>query len=253
MPETLFHRDFSAGWCPSDDQVDGRANALLQMDNLELDRNGALQLIHGTNIVYSGYPTLAHTMFSRFINGARYDYAALDDGSVYRNTTPIIASGGDGFNAAFGTAFNYILVCSGAKRFKDDGSSLTQLGVNPPTAAPTLSQNLLNAPWAVVDQAIMYANIGLSPGLVLVAGSASNAGGTNYLNLTVNSHPAGPAPAGAIIQSFGNAVSDLTHMGSGLLGTYGTSTDDDYITINGYTANPYGMSMQFSVLLSAGD
>jgi len=253
MPETLFHRDFSAGWIPSDDQVDGRANGLLQMDNLELDRNGALQLIHGTNVVYSGYPTLAHTMFSRFINGTRYDYAALDDGSVYRNSTPVIASGGDGFNAAFGTAFNYILICSGAKRFKDDGTTLTQLGVNPPTVAPTATQPTLNAPYALVSPALIYGNVGLNPGLVVVAGSASNAGGTNYLHLQTNAAP-GPGivnPNTSIVQAVNYPVSDLTHM-SGVSGS-GTSTDDDFITLNGYMDNPFGMYVQFDVLLSPGD
>ena len=42
MSEQILINNFSAGWCPSDDAVNGRPNALLQMDNLEIDRNGAL-------------------------------------------------------------------------------------------------------------------------------------------------------------------------------------------------------------------
>lgn len=250
MPETLFNRDFSAGWCPSDDEVSGRPNALLQMDNLELDRNGALTLTHGTNIVWSGYPTLAHTMYSRFMCGTRYDYAALDNGSVYKNNTVLIASGGDGYNAAFGTAFDFVLVCSGAKRYKDGCSSFDQLGINPPTVAPTVSLNALNAPWAVVNQALNYTLV--PSALAVLFGSASNAGGANSLNIQTSGTGSGITNPGMVaVQSIISTPTDLTKMCYS--GVCGTSTDDDFIAFNGYTPNPFGMALQFDVLLAAGD
>lgn len=137
MSETLFIKDFSAGWCPSDDPINGRPNACISMKNLEINKNGALTLVGGTSSVQSGYSGNAHTLYSRYINGTRYDYAACSDGSVYRNNTSI-ASGGDATNAAFGTAFNFTLISSGNQRYKDNGSSLVNLGVAPPTIAPTI-------------------------------------------------------------------------------------------------------------------
>jgi hypothetical protein len=235
MPETLFHNDFSAGWCPSDDQFTGRQNCLLQMDNMELDRNGALTLANGLTTVWSAFPADCHTMFSRFIGATRYDYAALKDGSVWRNGASLV-TGGDNLNAAFGTAFNYVLICSGTKRIKDAGGTQQNLGVNPPTVAPTMTQNLLNAPWAIVGN--------LQVSTVVVHGSASVISG-NYLQCTTDS-------TGLFaIQSYPGSSSDCTLL-SGPGGS-GFSTDDDYIPINGYIANPFGVSLEFDVLLRPGD
>jgi hypothetical protein len=249
MPETLFVKDFSAGWCPSDDAVNGRPNALLKMDNLELDVNGALTLCGGTSVKYSGYPSDAHTLFSRYLNNVRYDYSAHVDGSIYRNGVSL-ASGGDASNAAFGTAFNFTLMASGSKRYKDDATTLRNLGIVPPAAGPTMTQSALNAPWAVVSPQLVYASIGANPGFVQVAGTSSNAGGSNYLNLQTGA-TGGSNPGLVVIQSYGNASSDCTVIGS-VAGT-GISTDEDFVTLNGFTPNPFGMALQFDVLLVAPD
>ena len=61
MPQTLLLNDFSMGWCPSDDPINGRKNGLLRMDSLELDQNGALRLSGGSSLLFT-YAQAAHTI-----------------------------------------------------------------------------------------------------------------------------------------------------------------------------------------------
>src|ERR1700747_1389527 len=103
--------NFSAGWIPGDDPINGRKNGLLKMDNLELDSNGALSLCGGTKVKWTGYTAPAHTLASKWVNGAIHDYALLSDGTIMRDLLPI-AFGGDTKNGAIGTAFNYVLIAS---------------------------------------------------------------------------------------------------------------------------------------------
>ena len=235
MPETLHNNDFSAGWCPSDDQVNGRPNGLLQMTNMDLDSNGALQLVKGTQVIWSSYTGRAFMLFSRFISGTRYDYAATGEPAIYRNASKII-TGSDPTTAAFGTAFNFVLICSGNQRYKDNGSALVNLGVNPPTAAPTLTQQVNNAPWALIGQ---WYSIGSVP-----AGSITYPSGL-YAQCTTNSNGI------FVMQTVGGSAVDCTTL-SGPGGS-GISTDDDYVIISGYISNPYGVSLEFDVLLQPGD
>lgn len=128
MPETFNWNDFSAGWCPSDDAINGRKNALLQMDNLELDKNGSLSLSGGTAVVGSAYAHNAHTLYSNIISGTRHDYLADTSGGIFRDGSSI-GTGGDSSNAAFGVAFNFTLAASGNTRIKDNGTTAVNLGV----------------------------------------------------------------------------------------------------------------------------
>src|SRR5215469_18260015 len=165
MPNTLFVRDFSAGWIPSDDAVNGRPNGQLQMNNLELDRNGALTLTGGTSKKWAGFTAQAHTLYSNYLGGTRYDYSACTDGTVWRNNTQICNTG-DTSNAAFDVAFNFTLVCSGNCRLKDNGTTAVPLGVGAPTVAPAVvSASAANAPWALIApaSALLPANVG-APG-----------------------------------------------------------------------------------------
>src|SRR6266852_6854571 len=132
---SLTWNQWSAGWCPSDDAKNGRKNALLQMDNLELDKNGALTLVGGTQVVQGPFQADAHTLYSRVLGGIRQDYVSLSNGHIFRGTNDII-SGGDVTNTAFGNAFDYVLIASGSQRKKDTGLALVELGVQIPTAAP---------------------------------------------------------------------------------------------------------------------
>lgn len=135
---TFIHKDFSAGWCPSDSPTNGRPNGLLHMDGVELDQNGDLIMTGGIKTIGSAYISNAHTIFSKFLNTAQHRYLALKNGDIYRNNT-LIATGGSATRAAFGYAFDYVLAFSGVRRIKDTGSAATDIGQVKPSAAPTLA------------------------------------------------------------------------------------------------------------------
>lgn len=254
MPDILCN-DFSQGWCPSDDPINGRKNALLQMDNLELDSNGALQLIGGTNVVRS-YASRAHTLYSRVMGGTRRDYAALTDGSINRDGNTIV-TGGDSSIAAFGTAFDYTLVCSGTKRIKDKVSSAANLGVGAPTAAPTLIDCSLDTAGCYSTVANLTANYAMFVGSATIVTSASYPSGggharpatISYLQLTADSN------GDAVFQTY-NGVGD-PHDSSKFTppsGTdYGYALGSDVFPFFGYVEDPYGCSVQIDVLLTAGN
>jgi len=236
MSEINF-RDFSGGWCPGDDPVNGRKNALLQMDNCVLDSNGALTLAGGTSVKQSGFPANAHTLFSRLINGARHDYSALADGSIYRDSTSI-ATGGDSTNAAFGTAFNFTLIASGNKRVKDSGAGTpVNLGILPPTLAPGLSLVAIDAPLVVAADMLHYT--------VTPVGSSAVVG--SYLQITAN------GSGNAVVQTYNDPSDpiDTTILVSPATSSH--STDNDTIIFTGYTPSPIGKKLQIALLLAAGN
>jgi hypothetical protein len=245
MAEILYN-DFSGGWQPGIDLVKGPKNALLQMDNLELDDLGALQLAGGAVQLYGGLSAAAHTMFSRYLNGTRQDYSACKDGSVYRNNTTIVApSLGDNSNAAFGTAFNFTLICSGSQRFKDNGSSLVNLGIKPPTVVPTIQGPY--QPLSVVGNfsyvATPVGSSSLKPGAL---------GNFPYLQLTCN------ASGNASVQTFQDPLlpynsNSLVANGPNGITSTGYGLDSDTVIISGYTPIVTGRSLEIDFLLTAGD
>lgn len=141
MPQ-IFHNDFSAGWCPSDNYINGRRNALLQMNNLCLDDNGALTSCRAPKSLTSSLPARAHTLYSATISGVQKQLAALEDGSIVEGATfsNSLASGGSTKRAAFSNALDQILICSGTVNKKWDGTTLRNLGLATPTA-PVVSAN----------------------------------------------------------------------------------------------------------------
>lgn len=240
MPEQIIFQDFSAGWIPSDDASNGRKNGFLRFDNCELDDNGAITLIGGTSVLRSGYTQNWHSMFSIIINGVRHDYGADVAGQVYRDSTNILAAGdpvGDTQIAAFSAAFDFVLICSGALRKKDNGTSAFNLGVKPPTVAPGLSIFYDNAPQTKF--ATLLTDI-MSP---LLLGSFAVLGGY-YVQMTAN------ADGIAVIQTFDTTPTpkNLNTM-VGASGIPSNATDQDFITLSGYIPDPFGKALQFDVLL----
>ncbi len=225
--------DFSAGWTPCDDPINGRKNGLLRMENVELDDNGALSLAGGTSVRQSGYGSNAHTIYSRLINGTIHDYLALADGTVQRDVTQI-ATSGDSTNAAFGTACN--------TRKKDIGSGTpVNLGILPPTVKPTVEYSTADSPFAVIGDVITN--------VIDVAGTSAVIGPTpTYLQVTCDAngtyigqtYVAFPTPTNL------NALVDVN---SGI----GFALDGDYVQIVGYTPYVWGRKLQFDILLEAGD
>ena len=161
MADSNTIRDFGAGWVPSDDAVNGRKNGLLQMDNLELDKNGALSLQGGTTVEGSAYANAAHTIFSNIMNGltgGKKDYVADVAGNIFRNGVSI-GSGGSSSIAAFSTAFDFTLIASGATRLKDSGASTTNLGlVTPPAPGAAIDGYFLCTLWNTLTQIILTGN-----------------------------------------------------------------------------------------------
>jgi hypothetical protein len=138
MPQTLFHNQFDAGWIPSDDSINGRKNGLLKMDNLELNKNGALSLGGGCSKVGSSYGTNIHTLESYILGGSRVDYAGGASGAIFRNRTSIF-TGGSTTKMAVGSAYDFALLASGDVRKKDTGSGTAKnLGITAPTTKPTI-------------------------------------------------------------------------------------------------------------------
>lgn len=242
MSEILI-KDFSAGWLPGEDPIQGRKNGLLQMDNVELDSNGALTLCGGTIVKQTGFPANAHTIGSRLISGARRDYSLLADGTIYRDITQI-ATGGDSTNGAIGTAFNFTLLASGDKRLKDDGTTVINLGVLPPTAFTQPTQSSLNFPFAFIGD--------VGTNYVVITGTATNPtiGGNPYLQLTTN------VDGAVVVQTYAGTGAPYNAnilQGVGGASNVGYATDEDFIVIQGYTPYPWGVTIEFDVLLQAGD
>jgi len=128
-------RDWSQGLINSDDDVNGRKNGLLRMENVELDQNGALVLTGGTVRLDGVYSNNLHSLFSKLLGSGtpespQYRYAADTSGGVYRSSgsNATIASGGSTTRAAFGSLFEYAIICSGSVRIRDDGTTATNLG-----------------------------------------------------------------------------------------------------------------------------
>lgn len=148
MPQEPLINDFTAGWIPSDNSINGRKNGLLKMNNVELDENGALVLTGGVQKIFGPYGlgAPAHTLYSKYVvEGAAYvkkRYSAHIDGRVYREDFAITASGAVN-NAAFAAAYNRVFICSNQARLKDDGTTVWNLGITKPTVAPTV---VVNAP-----------------------------------------------------------------------------------------------------------
>lgn len=138
MPNLIRVDDFSSGWCPADDPINGRKNGLRKMESVTLDSNGALTLSQGTTRVLAAFTNALHSLYHKFISGTGYYYSADTAGVVFRNSTSI-ATGGSVVRAAFNAAYNYVFVFSGDKRVRDDGAATVNLGVVKPSTAPTLA------------------------------------------------------------------------------------------------------------------
>lgn len=241
MPQEIKISDFSRGWEPSNDAFNGPKNCLLQMDNLELDQNGALTMIGGCAVKHSGFAADAHTLFSRMMNGTRRDYNCSVAGGIFRDTTSI-GTGGDATIGAFGTAFNYVLACSGVTRKKDTGAAAVNLGILPATAAPVVVVVSTNAPYELIG--IVTSDV------VTPAAFGSSANVSVYRQLTANADGVG------VLQTYDATPTALNAnllKGVGGATNIGYATENDFIRLAGYLIDPFGKSLQLDVLLVAGN
>lgn len=222
-PIPVIFDDFSAGWCASDDQVNGRKNALMRMDNVELDQNGALSLVGGCSVLGT-YGSAAHTIWSNYLGTTRYDYMAdANAGHIYRNGT-LIASGGDSSNAAFGAAFQYNLIASGSVRKKDTGAALVDLGIGAPTAWVGANATVPNYTPGTMD----FASLVFVTGSLISVSSASilvqtAVGGTQAVAQTF-AHASVPQDLSAFVAS---TVNPATEDPNDVLSVYYVINDPD--------------------------
>lgn len=125
--ETIVMRDFSAGWCPSDNPANSpRKNGLQRLDNLHLTKNGSVSLAAAKTQV----STLNANAHSIFVNSGVFDtvYTGRINQKVYRDGTQIIDFG-SGNHTAFGSGYGYVLIADGQQRKKDNGVTTSDLGV----------------------------------------------------------------------------------------------------------------------------
>lgn len=180
QPDQFTWNDFSGGWQPSSDDVNGPKNALLQMDNVELDKNGALTLAGATSIIRT-YANNAVELYSNIVNSTRHDYVADDQGQCFRDATSLF-TGGDVENVAFSQAFDYTLIASGTKRKKDTGTTLFDLGIETPATAPVISVGGTGGAYLVPRVHYNNAAATGTPGSVNLVQQIAAGGGVSFVD-----------------------------------------------------------------------
>jgi hypothetical protein len=253
----ITKRDFSGGWRPGDDPINGAPNGMLQMDNVDLDTNGAINLSGGTAVVGTAYASNLHSIYSRTMGGTRKIYSADTAGAIFRDNTSIGTSGATDI-AAFGTAFDYVLTCSGNTRKKDTGTGTpVNLGVVAPTVAPTVISNGFDIAPVKTIANIQVATVMYTGTASVITSSTYPSGGAHnrpapikYLQLTADA-----TTGKAVWQTNGGSGDphDCTLLVSAQNGSVGLATDNDVIPFYGYVDSPWGCSLQIDVLLAAGN
>jgi hypothetical protein len=155
----LFSKqDFSKGWCPSDNEFNGREDGLLRMDNCHLDDLGVVRNIRGYKTESTGVFGDITSLYSRVVNlsakiGAGYPVDAkvryaYDNTAkkLLRNYGPThksqsafeieVFNSASNRDCAFITALGHNFCINGDKKIKDRGDVQTPIGFQssgPPT------------------------------------------------------------------------------------------------------------------------
>lgn len=234
MPEIEVWNDFSAGWCPSDDPLNGRRNGLPIMNNLELSPNGALNLTGGTIAIRTLAGT-AISILSKTLSGTKIRYSVLSDGKIYRDGTLLDTATMSSSIAGFGAAYGYVFILAGNKRLADSGSgSPINLYIDAPATAPV--------------------HAGVAKATLLISGDYANATdcalvnaeGTIITQITAQVNvDSDAATFRAVVESIldGGSVVDATILSGGTVGT-----DDDQVAFSFQCEEPsqlISVSVQF--------
>ena len=160
----LGQRDFSQGWRPDDDAVNGHANGLLRADNCTLDEKGVLGIVRGIAKVSPNMGSQNKRLFSRLLNGAKHRYTALGSGTVKKDINEAgtfgttVLTGGVADRTGFGLSLGQVLITSGTVKKKDDGTTISDLGVETPATKPTVGAStrtqvgFLSGPaWSIIE------------------------------------------------------------------------------------------------------
>jgi len=168
-PNQIKFDDYSGGWAPSDDALNGRKNILLRMEGVTLDENGALVMSNGTKRHATVYPAAAHTLFSKYVCGVKRRYLALVSGAVYRDATAIVAAAaGSLTRAAFGVFGDFVLIATGKTLLKDEcDGTVSSLILAEPTTAPLVTANA--APLLVTFASDFYSGHSVEFGTMILS------------------------------------------------------------------------------------
>lgn len=165
MSTPLTKLSFPLGWNPSMDASNGNPDGLLRMDNLQLDEQGVLSLARGNaTLNATPFSDYIDRIYSKNINGTDFTWVALNRASTsirrsnnkfVSNDVEIAATGGE--RAAFADCFGQVLITAGDIKKKDNGSSVTNLGLVTPGAGPTIETHsqpkidLWNGTWSLEE------------------------------------------------------------------------------------------------------
>lgn len=205
------------GWIPSNSQQGefGQVSrGLLRMDNLTLDEKGTLRLAKSSNIESNATFTQVNSIAGLYANSKKYRYLYQQNGNMLRNYNPsgantlgdfdltIFTGGTVGAKAAFLNALGHELMIVGSKKYKDDTTQQTILGI-PAGNAPTVSAN------AAPSIDISNLNAGNYTNWTNVESSAFNNASTTLTFTTAT------ATARGQVQTVFSSAKDTTNFGSG--------------------------------------
>ena len=138
--ENLF-KSGGLRWHPDADTVNAPEGVLLRADNLVPDRDGAMSLRKGSEILYSGLgsPGNIHSLHTAELpDGTTYRVAGVDDTIVINGETQSTGVTGTGDLALADDSYQ-IFMARGTTKKKWDGTNLNNWSIAAPPDAPTLS------------------------------------------------------------------------------------------------------------------
>ncbi len=165
MPTPLTKTGWPGGWNPSQDDNNGSADALLRMDNLQLDEQGVISLARGnTQLNPSAFSDYIDRIYSKNVNGTDITWVALNrnSASIRRsndrfatNNVEIGSAGGE--RAAFADCLGQVLISAGDIKIKDDGTTVKDLGITKPAVGPDVELHsqptleLWHGTWSMIE------------------------------------------------------------------------------------------------------
>jgi len=140
----LTRNNWTGGWNPANDPINGNVTQPLMMENLCLDKDGALSLVKGTKVVSGPYEDFPIALFSTHAENTKFRYTALNNGKIFRqdmNTSlnEEICRGGGNF-CVFGTGWGETFICTPGHRFKDNITEVRGLGLPKPNDRPDVTR-----------------------------------------------------------------------------------------------------------------
>lgn len=165
MPTPLTKLGWPAGWNPSQDANNGSSEALLRMDNLQLDEQGVISLARGNgDLNTSAFGDYVDRIYSKTIVGTDFTWVALNraSSSIRRSNDKFVSddvelatAGGE--RAAFTDCLGQILITAGDIKKKDDGTNVIDLGIVKPGAGPDVALHnqptleLWHGTWSMIE------------------------------------------------------------------------------------------------------